>query len=139
MTALSTVLQWLFRLRSLPLWLRLLSALLLGVVAFLCRSQLLEHQPGAGRDLLLVAIVLSAFCWGFWPGLVTGFTVRGLSLWWFVGPPELTLVRPWHDIGVPLFIIIAVLAGAAAGRALLILAGADQKTDDDHPPRRLGG
>lgn len=137
MNVLAFCLRWLNRLRGLPLWLRLLTGFLFGIVAFLCRSNLLDHRMGAGRDLMLVAIVLSAFWFGFLPGLVTGAMVRGLSLWWFTGPQEVTLVRPWNDFGIPFFIVIAVGGAAAAGHALLVLSNADDRPDDD-PPTRLG-
>lgn len=137
MTMLAFALRWLGRLRGLPLWLRLLSALLLGLVAFLCRANLLDHRMGAGRDLLLVAIVLSSFWFGFLPGLVTGTVVRGLSLWWFTGPQEVTLVRPWNDPGIAFFILMAVGGSAAAGHALLVLSNTGGRPGDD-PPTRLG-
>jgi uncharacterized transporter YbjL len=137
MNVLAFALRWLERLRTLPLWLRLLAGFLLGIIAFLCRANLLDHRMGAGRDLMLVAIVLSAFWFGFLPGLVTGAVVRGLALWWFVGPQEVTLVRPWNDYGIAFFIVIAVGGSAAAGHALLILAN-DGKPGDD-PPRQLEG
>lgn len=136
---LAFVLRMLDRLRSLPLWMRLLCALLFGLLAFLVRITLLDHRPGAGRDLMLVAIVLSAFWWGFWPGLVTGFTVRGLALWYFVGPPEVTLVRPWDDKGIWFFIVMTVSAAWAAGTALLVLSRAEDRGDDGRPPDRLEG
>ena len=137
MNGLALVLRCLARLRGLPLWLRLATALLLGVVAFLCRANLLPNRMGAGRDLLLVAIVLSSFWLGFLPGLVTGAVVRGLSLWWFTGPQETTLVRPWNDPGIAFFILIAVGGAAAAGHALLVLSSTEDKPGDD-PPTRLG-
>ncbi len=127
---LAFVLRALERLRGLPLWIRLLSGLLLALGAFACRVNLLDHRPGAGRDLMLVAIVLSGFWWGFWPGIVTGVTVRGLALWWFTGPPEVTMVRPWDDKGIIFFIIVTVAGAWAAGTALLVLSRVDDGPGD---------
>jgi hypothetical protein len=132
MTVLAFVIGWLRRLRALPLWLRLLCGLLLGLAAFACRVQLLGHRPGAGRDLMLVAIVLSGFWWGFRAGLVTGATVRGMALWYYTGPQEVTLIRPWSDWGIIFFIVATVIAAWAAGTALLVLSQAD----GEDPSRR---
>ncbi len=133
MILLAIVLRSLGRVRALPLWVRLISGLLLGLLAIYLRTSVLDHLPSTGRDMMLLVILLSGFFYGFWPGLVTGVTIRGLSLWLYAGPPDVTMVRPWNDKGIAFFIVLAVIGAASAGRSLLLLA--EEKTGEDPPGR----
>ncbi len=122
----TAALGYLGALRRAPMPRRILVALVIAAAFFALRVLVQPAYGVIGRDLLLIGIVLSAVLLGLLPGLVMAAAVRGASLWWFTGPPEVTFVRPWDDPGTTFFIIVTTLGGALAGDAARAMARRDE-------------
>jgi hypothetical protein len=132
---LAAVLRWHGMQRARPLSSRIALALLLTSTFFLLRIAATTDPLGAGRDLLFLGILLAALLFGLVPGLCAGGLARGLSIWWYVGPNGENLVPPWHTPGIALFLTLAIIAAALAGKTIELLT---HPADEEDAPVRLG-
>ena len=126
----AAALHWHGAERRRPWLVRIALAVLIVLAAFVLRVGATVDPLGAGRDLLLLGVLVAALLFGLVPGLCAAFLARGLSIWWYVGPNGEALVPPWHVPGIALFLIMAVIAAALAGQTLQLLAHSE---DEDTP------
>ncbi|MGK7866586.1 hypothetical protein [Falsiroseomonas sp. E2-1-a20] len=131
---LAAALSWHGAQRRRPWLVRIALAALIVLAAFAVRVLATSDPLGAGRDLLLLGVLVAALLFGLVPGLCAALLARGLSIWWYVGPNGEALVPPWHVPGIALFLAAAVVAAALAGQTLQLLANPEE---DDAPTPRL--
>ncbi|MGG5889583.1 hypothetical protein ACLF3G_20810 [Falsiroseomonas sp. HC035] len=124
---LAAALRWHGAERKRPLLVRIALAALIVIVAFVVRVVATSDPLGAGRDLLLLGVLVAALLFGLVPGLCAALLARALSIWWYVGPNGEALVPPWHVPGIALFLAAAVLAAALAGQTLQLLVSPEEE------------
>jgi hypothetical protein len=123
----ASALGWLGAQRRRPLALRIALSLALAGATFLLRVVATTDPLGAGRDLLLLGVLVAALLFGLGPGLCAAALGRGLSIWWYVGPDGSALVPAWDVPGITIFLVLAVIAAALAGQTLQLLADHEEE------------
>jgi hypothetical protein len=140
-----SALRWHGAQRRRPLVQRIALALAVVGATFVLRVVATTDPLGAGRDLLLLGVLVAALLFGLGPGLCAAFLARGLSIWWYVAPDGAALVPAWDVPGIAIFLVLAVIAAALAGQTLQLLANpedeapAPPRVAPDRPDERTAG